>query len=206
MKRLIGLTLLCLLTAGTLRAAGSDPLDKIAAKIKGYGNFELRFTARSGSGTEADTGRIILAGERYFMDLNGVQIFCDGTTRYTYNRTNEEVLVENAALPEGSSALFYSPKELFSISGKDFAVVTSTRNGAFTRLQLVPLGDKKRYVKELYLTHTDRFDLKRITLQETNGSRIDIDIRAITPNIDVSKVPFRFDATKHPKVEVIDFR
>ena len=65
-------------------------LDKVAGKCV---SFDYQFTTRT-SVPLTGKGKAVVRDNQYFVDGNGLEIYCDGVTRWTMDRAAGEVIVE----------------------------------------------------------------------------------------------------------------
>ena len=92
---------LCLLLAGSLAcgAAYADAksktlLDALTTRMNGYNSYEVQFTVRMDQEFGDMPGRIVVSGNRYYVSVNGAEVFFDGKVRQTYNSRDNEVVIE----------------------------------------------------------------------------------------------------------------
>src|SRR5436305_6340645 len=107
-------------------AQSSDPaakkiLDQASAKIKSYKSIQATFTLQvqdaQGASQGTKKGTIYMKGNKYVVLITGQEIFSDGKTMWTYDKSANEVTVTR--VDAGSGAL--SPQKLFSNSyDKDY--------------------------------------------------------------------------------------
>lgn len=94
MKRLVALFLSVLLTASTF---GQNVVSDFAASIKGRkASFDYTFSVR-GDLPITGKGKVMLQGDAFTMTGNGLEIYCDGTTRWTVDTAAEECYIEGVA-------------------------------------------------------------------------------------------------------------
>lgn len=96
---------LCLLLAGSLAcgAAYADAksktlLDALTTRMNGYNSYEVQFTVRMDQEFGDMPGRIVVSGNRYYVSVNGAEVFFDGKVRQTYNSRDNEVVIETPDL------------------------------------------------------------------------------------------------------------
>ena len=69
-------------------------------------------------------GSVRMQGESYFLEDNGLEVYCDGTARWTVDRTAREVIIEaydpeNTDYAANPALLLRHFGELFSVSSSD---------------------------------------------------------------------------------------
>jgi outer membrane lipoprotein-sorting protein len=139
--------------------------------------------------------------------MSGLEIFSDGKTSWSYDKSANEVTVNG--VDGGGSSM--TPQKLFTnFYDKDF----------FYKLN----GEKKmagKTVQEIEMTPTDKtrpfhkvyvyVDKAASTIYsakflEKSGNRYSYTISSLKPNATVTDAQFAFDKKKYPGVEVVDLR
>ena len=188
-----------------------DILDKIAVKTKGYSTIraEFSFTIENLQANikEANTGKITLKGSKFKVDLMDTETYCDETTLWTYMSDANEVNISDPSMMEND---MLDPTQIFTIYEKDFKYIHAgeeTINGK--KVDVVDLFPDKRDKPfsriKLYI-YRDNLQFARISQIGKDGNNYIIDIKKMETNISVEDSFFRFDASKHPGIEVIDLR
>src|SRR5678816_2560697 len=101
MKRICFL-LLTVATIGTplLAQTNSDPdakkiLDAVSAKFKSFKAIQAGFTYKvenaDGKAVSTKKGTVYMKGTKYRVSFVGQEIFCDGNTVWTYDKSSNEV-------------------------------------------------------------------------------------------------------------------
>jgi outer membrane lipoprotein carrier protein len=194
----------------------SDPnakkiLDKVSAKFKTFKSPQASFTyvVENGQGKALSTkkGTVMMRGSKYYVTMSGLEIFSDGKTSWSYDKSANEVTVNG--VDGGGSSM--TPQKLFTnFYDKDF----------FYKLN----GEKKmagKTVQEIEMTPTDKtrpfhkvyvyVDKAASTIYsakflEKSGNRYSYTISSLKPNATVTDAQFAFDKKKYPGVEVVDLR
>ncbi len=79
-------------TSGAKSTALSTFIEKVAASCV---SFDYSFSAKSQGTTMKGDGNVKVQGSAFFLVGNGLEIWCDGKTRWTVDRDAEEAVVEN---------------------------------------------------------------------------------------------------------------
>lgn len=155
---------------------------------------------------EKQKGTLLVKGNKFRLDIAGQIIICDNQTLWTYSKEVNEVQVNH-----------YNPKEnairlddIFTMYGKGFlykiAEEKKEGNKEIAIVELTPKDKKKNYFKiKLTIDKTNQSILNSV-VYDKNGSIHTYTITNQFPNIKLEDKTFTFDATKYPKVEVIDLR
>lgn len=205
-----------LLANAQINPTKNDPnakkiLDKVSAKFKTFkspqASFSYQIENAQGKVLSTKKGTVIMRGSKYYVTMSGLEIFSDGKTSWSYDKSANEVTVNGV---EGSGSSM-TPQKLFTnFYDKDF----------FYKLN----GEKKmggKMVQEIEMTPTDKtrpfhkiyvfVDKVASTIYSTrflekSGNRYSYTISSLKPNASASDAQFAFDKKKYPGVEVVDLR
>lgn len=179
-------------------AKAESILNKMAATYRQAGGISLTF-----GGTQR--GKLLLKGDKFYLESGGIQTWFDGKTQWSYVSQNEEV---NVSTP--------TPEELQSIN--PYALLTSYKKNFNYRY----MGAKTRQGKrgqEIVLTPKASQDVKSITLnvkengspvyiaiQLPNGDKQEFQVSSYQTGVNLPDATFRFNKQKYPHAEIIDLR
>lgn len=193
--------------------AQNDPkakeiLDKAAAKFKAYPAAEIDFTLsmenKSEDINEKHEGKAWMKGNLYKLHLMDVENYYDGKNIYTYMPDVQEVNIKN---PNEEEEEMLNPTTLFDIHNQGFTQkLVQTTNG-IAYIELTPTDKKRNFSKIGIWVNPSTSSIQKVTSFGKDGNNVTITIKDIKQS---SPVPadsfFKFDAAKHPDVEVIDLR
>jgi outer membrane lipoprotein-sorting protein len=184
-------------------------LDKTSEKTKSYQsiNASFEFTMQNdGAGLkETSKGTLILQKEKYKLSFNGIEIYCDGKTQWTYMADAQEASITTA----GNGDESINPATIFTIYEKGYK---NTYLGEFTN------GQKKTYKIELIPLEPKEFSRLIIEIDQLTYQILDAKMFGKDDNVYDIKVismvttntyedsTFNFDPKKNPKVEINDMR
>ncbi|HVG41045.1 MAG TPA: outer membrane lipoprotein carrier protein LolA [Chitinophagaceae bacterium] len=205
-----------LVTNAQTNPTKSDPeakkiLDAVSSKFRTFKTPQATFTYKvenaQGKALSTKTGKVSMKGNKYHVSMSGLEIYSDGKTSWSYDKSANEVTVDNVNVSSGAM----TPQKLFTnFYDKDF----------FYKLN----GDKKeggKSVQEIELTPTDKtkpfhkiyllVDKAAKTIYsakflEKTGNRYSYTVNAIKPNVTVTDAEFIFNKSKYPGVDVVDLR
>lgn len=213
MKKIVGL--LVLITFG-ISSFGQDTkakaiLDKVSNKISTYktmaGDFEYIFENKSADVLEKSEGKFASQGDRYYVNILGVETFFDGKNVYSYMKDVEEVTI---SIPDIDSEDSLSPSNLFTIYKKGFDLKyvkeTSIYNKKVHLINLLPKNKDRNYkVIEVYIDKSTN-DFVLVKTIGKSGDDVSIRILDMIVNTVIPESQFVFDVASNPNVEVIDMR
>lgn len=179
-------------------AKAESILNKMADTYRKAGGVSLSF-----GGTQR--GKLLLKGDKFYLESGGIRTWFDGKTQWSYVAQNEEV---NVSTP--------TPEELQSVN--PYALLTSYKKSFNYRY----VGEKTRQGKrgqEILLTPKASQDVKSITLnvkengspvyiaiQLHNGEKQEFQISSYQTGVNLPDATFRFNKQKYPEAEIIDLR
>ena len=186
-------------------------LDKASARIKAYKSIQAIFTLeiQDGDGKSQDVkkGTIWMKGNAYKVDITGQEIYSDGKTIWTYDKSSNEVTITKSDPSSGA----LSPQKLFTnFYDKDFLykVNGEKKQGAKTvqEIEMTPI-DKTRNFHKIYL-YIDKKSHMVVSgkMLDKSGNRYLYTINNLKGNLPLTDGSFIFDKAKHPGVEEVDLR
>jgi outer membrane lipoprotein-sorting protein len=195
----------------------SDPeakkvLDKASAKIKSFKAIEANFTLEvqddQGNSQGVKKGTILMKGNKYKVNLTGQEIYNDGKTNWTYDKSANEVTITR---PDPSSNSLASPQTLLTnFYDKDFLYKMNgeQKMGGKTvqEIEMTPT-DKTRNFHKVYLYIDKKSHMVTSgKLLDKNGNRYIYTLNNLNGKASISDASFVFDKSKHPGVEEVDLR
>lgn len=219
MKRLF--TFLTLALAVTVHAQDKNPtkndagakkiLDAVSARFKTYKSPQASFTYKvenaQGKALSTKKGTVSMKGSKYKVSMSGMEIFSDGKTVWNYDKSANEVTVDNV----NTSAGAMTPQKLFTnFYDKDFFYkYNGEKKEAGKTLQEIELTptDKTRPFHKVYvLVDKASKTIYSAKFLEKTGGRYSYTINSLSPSANVSDAEFTFNKAKYPGVEVVDLR
>ena len=80
----------------TVSFAKSKTLDAFVSKVSAsLVSFDYSFTMPTKKAKMTWNGNVTVQGNSFIVDANGLEIWCDGDTRWTIDRVSEEALIES---------------------------------------------------------------------------------------------------------------
>lgn len=194
----------------------SDPeakkvLDAVSAKFKTFkaikAVFALKIENAAGKVQGVKAGTVLMKGVKYRVSITGQEIFCDGTTIWTYDVAAKEVQV--SSLDNGSGSI--TPQKLFTnFYDKDFLFVLgqNIKKGGKTYkvVELTPIDKTKSFFKVVLEVDKSTSVIMSTKVFEKNGNKYLYAINSINTTASVADESFSFNPKKYPGVEVIDLR
>ncbi len=194
----------------------SDPeakkvLDAVSAKFKTFktmkANFSLKIENAAGKTQATKAGTVMMKGVKYQVSITGQEIFCDGMSIWTLDKSAKEVQLSTLDNSSGS----ITPQKLFTnFYDKDFLFVLNPdvkHDGkTFQVIELTPIDKSKPFFKVVLEVEKATKVIMSTRVFEKSGNRYLYSISGMTTNVAIPDDSFVFSAKKFPGVEVIDLR
>ena len=217
MKRMNWVILAALMMiTGTMNAQipNMDPkakaiLDEVSKKNKAYTTMSVDFSYsyynKKNKSTDNQSGKIIIKGQKYRLEIAKQTVFCDGKTVWTYLKDSKEVQINNMSTDDDA----INPQNILSIWEKGYKckyIKDETVGGAAVQaIDLTPLKGKKFYKVRLNIDKTKK-QVHSAVVYDKTGDTYTYKITKFTPNAAVSDAMFTFNKADYPGVEIIDLR
>ena len=222
LKKIVGLFLLAFVFSSNVFAQApkgmgkSDPeakkvLDAVSAKFKTFKSVKASFTLKienaAGKVQGVKTGTVLMKGVKYRVTITGQDIFCDGSTIWTYDMAAKEVQISTLDNSSGS----ITPQKLFTnFYDKEYNYkylgVRMSQNKKCDVIELIPINKGKQFAKIEILIDQSSSLIIGGNVFEKNGNKIQYDVTSFVSNAPMADAIFSFDAKKYPKVETVDLR
>ena len=197
-------------------AQGSDPaakqvLDAVSTKFKTYKAVQSAFTLKvedaKGKVQGVKTGTVYMKGPKYRVNITGQDIFCDGSTIWTYDKASNEVTITQ--LDPSSSSI--TPQKLFTnFYDKDFLYKMNGEkkegNKTLQEIEMTPTDKNKAFHKVYLLVDKKNQSIYSTKVLEKNGNKYSYTVNSLNGKANVADAMFVFDKKKYPGVEEVDLR
>ncbi|HYO21032.1 MAG TPA: outer membrane lipoprotein carrier protein LolA [Flavisolibacter sp.] len=221
MKRLFTLfsfVLLTLLASGqtSKNPTKSDPeakklLDAVSSKFKTYSSPQASFTYKvenaQGKALSTKKGTVTMKGNKFRVTMDGMEIFSDGKTVWNYDKSANEVTVNNV----NESGTGMTPQKIFTnFYDKDFYYkLNGTKKEAgktLAEVELTPTDKTRPYHKVYVLVDKATNSIYSARFLEKSGGRYSYTINNLKGTSTAAEGEFAFNKAKYPGVEVVDLR
>jgi outer membrane lipoprotein-sorting protein len=205
------LLLVFLIAASTLFAqnSGQKILDELAKKTNASKSIKVGFSYEM-TNIEADInekteGTLLVAGNKYHLNIAGQEIICDGTTSWTYIAEANEVQINEVDKEES-----FSPNKLLSSYSDDYDAALEkeyTENGkVFYLLKLKPKAKNSSFNYVLLKVDKAKMQLESFVMYDFDNNVFSYKIKEYLSNLLLPENAFKFNSAKYPKAEIIDMR
>ncbi|HEY2720420.1 MAG TPA: outer membrane lipoprotein carrier protein LolA [Chitinophagaceae bacterium] len=218
MKKIYFLLFLSTIT-GNLFAqneANNDPdakkiLDAVSTKFKSYKAVQANFTYQvensDGKAISTKKGTVFMKGTKYRVSFVGQEIYCDGTTVWTYDKSSNEVTItkldvsNNAITPQKLFTDFYDKDFLYKLNGE------SKVNGkTLQEIEMTPNDKSKTFHKVYLMIDKNGKTIYSTKVLDKNGDRYSYTVTMLNGNANIPDAKFGFNKKDYPGVEEVDLR
>lgn len=153
-------------------------------------------------------GKLLLDGQKFAYDSEGMKIWYDGTTQWTLQTGNgyNELYINNPTIEEQQSInpylLLSSYKETFDVTGGGM----KTHNGKLTHQVILTARDNNQEPSTINVYINDDATLSVLKFIIANGSTYEIEVRSFRNGLTFPKDTFTYPEKEYPADEVIDMR
>lgn len=194
---------------GTSDPAAKKVLDAVSNKFKSFKSVQAKFSLKienaSGKNVGNKSGTIYMKGTKYRIIIPGQDIFSDGTTVWTYDKSANEVTISkidptaNSITPQKLFTNFYDKDFLYKLNGN------VTQNGkSVQEVELTPFDKTKPFFKVLLYINSSTITTTKVF--EKTGNKYTYSVNNMVTNGKVDDTLFVFDQKKYPGVDVVDLR
>jgi outer membrane lipoprotein carrier protein len=216
MKQLLSLLFACTLMSVT--AQEQDPkakaiLDDLSKTTKSHktisSDFVLMMYNKDKKMTEKQSGKVVVKGQMFKLDIPGNAIVCDGKTIWNHNKDAKEVTIKSYD-PNNNEQL--NPSKIFTIYESGFKFKYDKKKKVGTALchviDLYPTNEqqkKKYHTVKLYVDKTKK-QVVQMKIMMKDGTMNAYEIKSFSPNLEISDASFVFDTKGFKPDQIIDER
>lgn len=194
----------------------SDPeakviLDKVSQKYEAYKSIEIEFDMTVEIPEEevvVQKGKMIQSGDKYFLDIPQLAIYCDGKVIWTHLKKQQQVQINDYEEDEENEDIM-SPKDILKIykGDKYFYVLMNEAYEKGVMIQEVEFKPKDRdseYSKMRVTINKNTSEIMRVKVFARDGSRFTFAVGKMDSNKQFNADTFVFAKSKAPDVTDIE--
>ena len=178
-----------------------DLLDQVSEVYAGYETMSMTFAYQLDNAAEGisqkEEGAILVANDKYKLSILGIQQLFDGTSIYTIDDMNEEVIVQDESSldnPLNPLDIFDFHKEGYLLQW-DIAQRVSGRDIRYVKLTPTEPKSQSKYL--LLGIDTASNHLYKIIDLGINGTDTTFTVQEFVPNAPIESETFVFDEDKY---------
>lgn len=203
----INFLLFALLSLSTIIAQTKDPkakqlLSEVNEKVNSYDNIEISFKYvlenESENIRQETKGKVTLEGDKYVLDILGIQRIFDGKTLYTISSEDEEVTISNENSEEENTI---SPSQLFSFfeSGYNYTldIIQNKMGRKIQYIKLIPIDSETEIKYALLGIDIKTKHIYNLIEIGENNTKTTLNVLEFNTNTPLPQSFFKFDASKY---------
>lgn len=195
MMRHLTAILLCLLPfAAQADQRSSQIVERMSACLRGWGGYSVEFVI------EGVAGRYVVSEQRYYLQVQQTEVYCDGSTRREVNGADREVIVDRVDARDRS--ILSNPTQVLDFPDAAFTHRFGGMSGSNQVVLLTPRQEGAARQIRLEVSPQTGLPTSIEYTMEQASEPVAIAIRGIRPE---ASLPV-FDAAKYNGYEIIDFR
>lgn len=186
-------------------------LDAVSTKFKTYAAPQASFTYKvenaQGKALSSKKGSVVMKGNKYKVSMDGMEIFSDGRTLWNYDKSANEVTVNNVdasgsgMTPQRMLTNFYDKDFFYKYNGEK-----KEAGKTLQEIELTPTDKNKPFHKVYLLIDKASRTIYSARFLEKTGGRYSYTINSLKTSGATKDADFVFDKKKYPGVEVVDLR
>jgi outer membrane lipoprotein-sorting protein len=218
MKKII--LLIASITISTLSsfAQDQDPkakaiLDDLSKVTKSYktitSDYIFTIINKDKKQTEKQTGKVLVKGSKFKLDIPGNTIVCDGKTIWAHNKDANEVTIKNF---DANNEDQLNPSKIFTMyeTGYKYKYEKEEKVGAalchvIILYPSIKPEKKKFHTVKIFVDKTKKQIAKLVMLMK-DGSTQSYEIKLFKPNLEISDNVFVFDLKQFKADQITDER
>ena len=203
----INFLLIALISLSTIVAQTKDPkakqlLSEVNEKVNSYNNIEISFKYvlenESENIRQETKGKVTLEGDKYVLDILGIQRIFDGKTLYTISSEDEEVTISNENSEEENTI---SPSQLFSFfeSGYNYTldIIQNKMGRKIQYIKLIPIDSESEIKYALLGIDIKTKHIYNLIEIGENNTKTTLNVLEFNTNTPLPQSFFKFDASKY---------
>lgn len=202
-RRNLGLIYLLMLSFAFAKAqTAQDLLKEVNSKINSYDNIGIDFKyslSNEAEGVNQETkGNVLMAGDKYSLQLMGTTQLFDGEDVYTIVPEDEEITI-SAISDQDDDAI--TPSRMLSFFNDGYTQkmdITQNVNGRTVQyVKLTPMDSNSDIKHSLLGVDKQTKHIYRLIITQNNGTKITITVNSFKTNQPLAKNVFAFDKSKY---------
>ena len=198
------------LSAQNVDGGANDLLKKVSLQYQKYNTMQFHYTLKTTKDDKTlgvSEGDFYLKGSKYKTNFGGQQLYCDGTSIWSYDKDANEVSIYEYD-PDDDQNLM-NPQRVLKDWASNFRAKfirdEFTNNVQYSIVDLTPKTSQSYYRIRVYIVKTS-LKIAKIAVYEKDNTVYTYSITQFKSDIPLEDKLFVFDKTKYPGVEVNDMR
>ena len=188
-------------------------LDKLSETTRSYKTIQIEFSFtlenKKNKVAQTNEGEIVLKGKNYrlHMPVFGMEIYCDGTTIWSYLTEAKECNISGV---EDDNEGTMNPANIFTIYEKGYSFTYIGEENLAGKvvqvIDLLPVDKAKEVAKVRLFIDKAKSQIAKAHTVNKDGSNYLLVLKSMKTNAEFKDEYFKFDKSKYPGVEMNDMR
>jgi len=202
MKRILFVFVLLSSFIGIAQEDAKTLLNEVSEKVKSYENIAIDFKYVLHNSTEninqETRGDVVMAGEKYLLNILGITRIYDGETLYSISPEDEQVTISKENMEEEGSI---TPSKMLSFYEDGFTykmdIIQNVRGRKIQYVKLVPIDSDSEINNVLLGIDAQTKHIYNLIETGKNGTKTTLTVNSFKTNEPLSKTLFTFDGSKY---------
>ena len=148
-----------------------------------------------------------MKGTKYRVSFVGQEIYCDGNTVWTYDKSTNEVTItklddsNNTITPQKLFTNFYDEDFLYKLNGE-----SKVAGRTLQEIEMTPNDKNKTFHKVYILVDKNAKTIYSTKVLQKDGDRYSYTVNTLNGNGNIPDTKFVFNKQDYPGVEEVDLR
>ena len=186
-------------------------LDAVSARFRTFRTPSASFTYKienaQGKALSTKKGTVVMKGTKYHVTIPGMELFSDGKTSWSFDRSANEVTVKDVdaataeITPQKLFTNFYDKDFLYKLNGEK-----KEGGRILQEIELTPTNKTRPYHKVYLWVDKSNKVFYSARILNKDGNRFSYTVSSLKPDSGATDAEFVFNKAKFPGVEVVDLR
>ncbi len=168
------------------------------------GIFTLSTIGNNSVISQPNKGTFVLKGNKFVIEMEGVKVWFDGKTQWTYMTESNEVSINE---PDKSELVQINPMALLSdFKSKSKVQFSKQKSPSNYIIDLIPKEKNKDFNKVEVQTNKENGNLVAVTIHNNDKSQIKLSVSNIQKGVQFKDASFAFDKSSYKGVTINDLR
>lgn len=177
-------------------------LQEVSEKVKSYDNISIDFKYVLHNATEnvnqETRGDVVMAGEKYLLNILGITRVYDGETLYSISPEDEQVTISKENMDDDGSI---TPSKMLSFYEEGFIyemdIIQNVRGRKIQYVKLIPIDSNSEINNVLLGIDAQTKHIYNLIETGKNGTKTTLTVNSFKTNEPLSKTLFTFDESKY---------
>lgn len=186
-------------------------LDQLSEKISSAPSVSIDFSiiisVTQDEFSDEYDGEVKMKGNKYKLNIMGMESWFDGSSTYTYMPDANEVIISD---PDEDGGLMSNPTEIFTLYHEEFnyrlANELTMEGKKLFEIDLYPLDRNHNFHTVKLFINQDDYLLHSAVIASKDGNRYTLIVNDLDNSSNIPDSFFVFNESDYPDLEIIDMR